>query len=993
MKSFFKIGLALLVAALLTFPVMAQQTADIIGKVELDNGDPLPGVVITAESNKLQGSRTAVSNENGAFVLRFLPPGQYTVTATMPGMQTQKQILALNVGGVARPTIVMKVEGTQEVLVVTAEANSVLDTTQVTSNLKEELFNNLPIRKTLENATALQPGVTTTGPRGVPVISGAMSFENNYLVNGGAINGDNLRGRPASVVIEDSIEETTVISGAVSAEYGQFVGGVINTITKQGGNEFTGSLRVSLENEDWEARTPVELESGQPHEDDISDFETITLGGPIIKDRLWFFFAGRREREEGTADVNAGSELNPAILTELGLADSGNVPGQRQIGNERPEDRFEFKLTATVAENHTFVASYLETDFEETNDTQFGVISPDSVVSSRAIPESLLTFNYRGIITPELSVELRYSERELTFERNSANAGTDRVTGSTLEDFNTQNGDNYGAHFFGANPEDRNSESWGIKASYFLNTASFGTHDVVVGISDYMDTRKADNEQSPSGYRVFPSATRFDANGNPVPIFVNGFESANSLFAGIAFYPILIPSGGSDFTTQSLYLNDSWTLNDHWRFNVGFRYDKNDAFAQDGAVVSDDDGISPRLAANYDLYGDGTHVFNASYGQYVARLSDAADGASSAGSPAILYYYYLGPQTESVEEVFQYMENTIGPNLWDVDFARTNADFVSIPGQTTVLQESLSAPFAEEIQIGYSTRFSSKGYFKVNYINRDYDDFYTGLTNLDVNAQFNNGVDIQLMVNDPGFYSREYHGIQLQGEYKVSDNLVVAGNYTWSQTYGNINGETRGAGSVLTTSVSQYPEINGFEARAPHGPLNTDVRHISRVWATYNIPLSFGNLNLTALQRYRSGQHYEATGIVPTSAAYGFPSGSDLGYNTPPSTTTYFFSDRGAFTTDDIYSTNLGVNFNVDFRRLTFFLEAEILNVFNGDGIADIGEIDTTVIVNRDNPFNVFNEAPVEGTHYTLGPNFGEGTNRLAFQTPRTFRFDVGVRF
>ncbi|CAM2065442.1 TonB-dependent receptor [Sulfidibacter corallicola] len=992
MKSFFKIGLTLVASMLLTIPVLAQQTADVIGKVELDNGDPLPGAVITAESDKLQGSRTAVSNENGGFVLRFLPPGTYVLTATMPGMQTQKQTLTLNVGGVARPTFIMKVEGTQEVLVVTAEANSVLDTTQVTSNLKEELFNNLPVRKTLENATALQPGVTTTGPRGVPVISGAMSFENSYLVNGGSINADNIRGRPATVVIEDAIEETTVITGSVSAEYGQFIGGVVNTITKQGGNEFTGSLRVSLENEDWEARTPVELESGQPHEDDISDFETLTLGGPIIKDRLWFFFAGRREREEGTADIDAGAALSPEILQELGLADSGNVPGQRQIGNERPEDRFEFKLTATVAENHTFVASYLENDFEETNDTQFGVISAGAVVESRAIPESLLTFNYRGIITPELSVEVRYSERELTFERQSSGAGTDPVTGSTIEDFNTQSGNNYGAHFFGAKPEERNSESWGIKASYFLNTASAGTHDIVVGISDYQDSRKADNEQSPSGYRTFPSATRFDANGEPVPIFVNGFESPNSLFSGIAFYPILVPSSGSDFTTQSAYINDSWTLNDHWRFNIGFRYDKNDAFAQDGATVSDDDGISPRLAVNYDLYGDGTHVFNASYGEYVARLSDAADGASTAGSPAIIYYYYQGEQTESLADVFAWMSNNISPNLWDVDFARTNADFIRIPGQTTILQDSLSSPFAEEIQLGYSTRFGSKGYFKVNYIRREYDDFYTGLTNLDINAQLDNGVDTQLIVNDPGFFEREYHGVQLQGEWKVSDNLAIAGNYTWSQTNGNLNGETRGSGSILGTSVSQYPEINGFDRRAPVGPLNTDVRHISRVWATYDIPLSFGRLNLSALQRYRSGQHYEATATnVPTSAAYGFPSGAELGYNSPPRTTTVFLSDRGAFTTDDIWSTDLGVNFNIDIRRLTFFVEAEILNIFNGDGTADIGNIDTTV--NLLEPFNVFTEEPVEGVHYSLGDNFGNGLNRLAYQTPRTFRVDLGVRF
>ena len=90
---------------------MGEQTADIIGKVELENGDPLPMVVITAESESLQGQRTAVSNEDGSFYLESLPPGWYVLTATKSGMQTQKQVLPLSAGEVSRPTIEMKAEG------------------------------------------------------------------------------------------------------------------------------------------------------------------------------------------------------------------------------------------------------------------------------------------------------------------------------------------------------------------------------------------------------------------------------------------------------------------------------------------------------------------------------------------------------------------------------------------------------------------------------------------------------------------------------------------------------------------------------------------------------------------------------------------------------------------------------------------------------------------------------------------------------------------
>lgn len=983
--------LALLVASLMIVPAMAQrQTADVIGKVVAENGDPVPGATVVAESASLQGSRNAVSNEDGAFLLRFLPAGEYVVTVTMPGMETQKQKLSLTVGGTARPTFVLGLQTQTEALVVTAEANTILDTSQVTSNLKQEFITNLPVRRDVQNLVVLTPGVTTSGPSGSPVISGAMSFENNYLLNGGVINSDNIRGRPSTLYIEDAIEETTVITGSVSAEYGQFTGGVINTITKQGGNEFSGSLRVSFENEDWESLTPIEERNNVEKDDDISNFQTLTIGGPIIKDRLWFFVAGRREREKGTATIAAGTPLSGSILTELGLADSGNVPGQRTVPNDQPEDRYEVKMTFTPVENHTIVASYLDKEFEETNDTQFGVLSTSAIIDARAIPESLLTFNYRGIITPSFSIEAFYSERELAFERNLS-VGTDPITGSTSEDFNTQGGLNYGSPFFGAKPETRNNEMYWIKGSYFLNTASAGTHDMVFGYSNFMDSRKADNEQSPSGFRNFPSATRFDANGNPIPIYVNGFTSANSLFSGVSFWPVLNPSQGSDFTVESLYFNDVWQLNDKLRFNIGVRYDKNDAFAQDGAVVADDSKISPRLAASYDIFGDGRHEVSAGYGEYVARLSSAADSATSAGSPALIYYYYQGPQTESLADVYAWMESTYGANWLDIDFASANADFVRIPGQTRVIRDTLDSPSATEISLGYSTRFGSRGYLKVNYINREFDDFYVGLTNLDI-GRTASGADLEVLTNDPdNFYTREYDSVQLQGQWKFTDNFFVGGNWTWAQLTGNITGETGGSGSITSTSLGRYPEFNNYPNREPIGYILGDIRNTGNIWLSYDLKTSAGDINFSLLQRYKSGEHYSATGTVSVNEAYGFPSRADSGYASPPRTNTYFFSPRGGFETEEDIRTDLGVNYTINWKRFEFFVEVEVINVLNSDNIVDSANVDQTVLVQQ--PFNVYTETPVEGVNYSLGDSFGEATDRDAYQVPRTFRFDLGIRF
>src|SRR5205814_1435450 len=85
-------------------------------------------------------------------------------------------------------------------------------------------------------------------------ISGAMSYDNLYLVNGAVVN-ENLRGQTHQLYIEDAIQETTVLTGGISAEFGRFTGGVVSSITKSGGNEFSGSVRDSLDNPKWTAKS------------------------------------------------------------------------------------------------------------------------------------------------------------------------------------------------------------------------------------------------------------------------------------------------------------------------------------------------------------------------------------------------------------------------------------------------------------------------------------------------------------------------------------------------------------------------------------------------------------------------------------------------------------------------------------------------------------------------------------------------------------------
>ena len=149
----------------------------------------------------------------------------------------------------------------------------------------------------------MAPGVHPTGPAGAFSFGGSVTFENLFLLNGVSIN-ENIRGQAFDTAIEDAIQETTVANGGVSAEFGRFSGGVVNIITKSGGNQFSGSFRESLNNDKWRTLTPFETErlatTPEPRIDKVVPTYEYTLGGPVMRDRLWFFTSGRlRDESQG----------------------------------------------------------------------------------------------------------------------------------------------------------------------------------------------------------------------------------------------------------------------------------------------------------------------------------------------------------------------------------------------------------------------------------------------------------------------------------------------------------------------------------------------------------------------------------------------------------------------------------------------------------------------------------------------------------------------
>jgi len=521
-------------------------TGTISGHVSDPDGLAVPGATVTVASPVLQGLRTATTSSNGDYIMPFLPAGDYEITFELQGFKTVKRTIGVKMAETQPLNITFALAAVAESVTVAGQSPDVVLSSTVASNFRKEQLELLPVGRALNDAVLLAPGVAGTGPSGNIMMAGALSFESQYLINGVVVN-ENLRGQALSLFIEDAVQETKVSTGAISAEYGRFGGGVVNMITKSGGNSFSGSFRTTFNNDAWRSLTPF------PTDQTVNKIAPVyegTLGGPITRDRIWFFGAGRFTKPE-TSQTLSDTGINYATSTD--------------------ERRYEGKVTYALNTGNNVKFGYTKRTTNVANN-RFGTIMDLASLYDNSTDQHLYTASYTSVVSNNFFLEGQYS-RKISATMDTGSRFTDLVKGTPISDRQRLvgtanpvfNSPTFCAVCGGGWLEHRDNWDWFGKASYFLSTQKLGSHNFVAGFDNFKEWRKNDNWQSGSQYNIAATSTIIDGS-TIYPVFKND----NTTF--INWLPILQQSVGNDIRTYSAYVNDAWRFSSRLAFNLGARF-------------------------------------------------------------------------------------------------------------------------------------------------------------------------------------------------------------------------------------------------------------------------------------------------------------------------------------------------------------------------------------------------------------------------------------
>lgn len=700
-KISFSLFLCLLLSSILA--VAQETTGGIQGTVKDPQGAVVPGATVTVSSQTLIGKKTATSDSGGFYHVEQLPPGIYSITVAASGFTSEtKQNLRLETGALPIVNFDLKV-GTAAETVEVSSASEMVDVTQskVATTVSSEILQNIPVGRSFQSVIPFAAGArqeplqggTSSRTNGFQ-IDGASDSENVYLIDG--INTTDIQNGGIGKNFQmEFVQEVQIKSSSFEAEYGGALGGVINAVPKRGSNAWHGEVLTYLRTNDLNANDPcasgytsggagtfagfsttcgLRLDPTKagtntttrldgtpqyyvPKKDDRRILEPgFSVGGPILKDRLWLFTsyiptldrirrtttftganAGARTLKQTFAQHNLYSRLDYRAFDSLRLFAGWNYAYSRSMGQLGQPDSAYNQVNAGASTDPTT----LHSNFGSVDPLSVYTFGGDWTPTSKMVVSTRFGYFFsndeqRGRPT---GTQYLYDLNSLVKDDGSAlatNKCTKDINGNcfpTSAPFNTSGFANIPStftQFFNAYKR----KSLNLDTSYFVSSFG-GSHTLKGGYfwqHQSNDTLSTFNTASVrlewgTNYSPVTSTTACDAiiAQNAANPSIGPTNAAKAGCQGQYGYYIVrdgVDNTGKDTqSAQALYLQDAWTVGHGLTLNLGVRFDEERQPPYDPKRFPTVDfgwgqKIAPRIGGAYDLLHNGKVKVYASYGKF-----------------------------------------------------------------------------------------------------------------------------------------------------------------------------------------------------------------------------------------------------------------------------------------------------------------------------------------------------------------------------------------
>jgi outer membrane receptor protein involved in Fe transport len=968
-------SLLLMVAVTIT---AQETTGSIIGTVTSQDGVTLPGVSIEVDDLERGLKRVTSSGHRGDYIVAALPPARYQLTASLEGFRTFKRSVHVELGRTAGLDIEMQIGAFSDQIEVVADA-PLLDLTSTVPGLTvdaDELLSRVPVQREVTQIALLAPGTFPadhfwqepgrmgmhTPGQGFISFSGSSYGENSYQVNG--LNITNFRKFMGSTFVPmEFVDEVQVKSGGYEAEFGRATGGVINMVTKSGTNTLRGGLSAYWQPEnlqEQEPNTEWDLNLGESRD---SLEANASVGGPILRDRL-FFFGFVRYSDFSFKDIYTG------LHTDVHETSTPYWGG-----------KLDWNMTASHHLEGTYISDAVDVTFTRVWDPE-----PETVYTGiRRRGGDNFIFKYTGVLDDNFLISVQAGRND--FDRTNYSNGDECPV---VVDARTGQSEESGCAVFVSriSGDDRRS-AYRVDLDWFV-----GSHSLRAGADYELNVSHAVEEYSGGAYY------NYFLNGAPDQDPEEYFFPDLPWDQDLASQEIYSLGGSFDTNSSAAYVQNSWSITPRLTLNLGLRWERyENKNGAGGTFIETNNQWAPRLGAIWDPSGAGRSKLYASFGTYHLPASSQAS-------------IWLAGGVTDMQTLYTF-DGTLAADGSPVELGDELGRIVRADGKTPDPRETVSAnidPMSQnELIVGYERQLGADWSVGVRGVARWYhqviEDFtileglwntygvgclnpdlietgdycwengwrlgnpgrdFVGWYDLDRDGELDR---VHIPAEELGLPAakRDYYALELTFDRRFTDRWMLHGSYTWSHLYGNYEGSISDEwpNYLIANDWAGVTQAFDWPYMMEHssGDLPNDMRHNFKLYGAYMWDFGFqvgGNFS------FYTGRPINSYGRHPSDpwAPYGDSPAFYTGGEPRP---------RGCCgRTDNVWGLDLMLKYDFRLAGMDCNLRLDAFNALNNQNVVRV----EVVAENR----------------RTGVPREYHGEPRY-YQPPRTVRLGFGLSF